>query len=407
MKKRKKSNSNIKFIFLFYFFVFLVTFFIYKPDDSTLKSQNNITIEEISKEKKKKEFKFIVNLLKNDYPYLQLYEETTNNTLNNLISEYENLVLATENDIDYEKTISSFLNEFQQSNLKLLSADDFYKYKKYSNTNIDSPWTLVLNDENVIARYKEYKDNSNSIPSDSGISMESLNEGKVAYINIPDFNPLSVNSDSQIIKEFLDTLSKYQFLIIDIRDNKGTSIEYVFENIIKPLANNTLVMKSTILQKNKNYSSFLDYFNKYDYLNIDNNFSSIDKLSNDTIDSNTLKNFSSYKKYNIKFTKNENNTFNGEIYILQNNNTENSADFLSQFSNITNFASTVGQFTKGNGINLSSVFIKLPYSHFVISAPIGMGINEEGTINAKLGTYPKIPVNENLDSLEVLLDKLK
>ncbi|WP_100065072.1 S41 family peptidase [Miniphocaeibacter massiliensis] len=404
--KKRKSNKNISLIFLFYLLVFITTLLIYKPNELDINSTESGEIITLDKNKKQEEFDFIVEFLKNDYPYLSINEKYINNTLDNIISNYENKLLETKSDVEYEKTLLDFFEEFKQPNLFLIDSKKYFTYKSQLEDNSDSPWSLVLNDKNVLARYSEYKDTSDDTSSESGISMEIINENKTAYIKIQDFNPLAIKKDSSLLTEFINGLDGYSHLIIDIRDNNGSSIEYLFENIITPLAHNTLVMNSVILEKNEKYSEFLDYYNSYSYFDLDDKFYKSNKISGKDISNDKLENFPLYKEYKIRIQENKDNLFDGEIYILQNKNTSNAADFLSQFSNITDFATTVGQFTSGNGINLNNAFIKLPYSNFVISTPIGMGINEEGSANTEYGTYPEIEIKENSDSLEVLLEML-
>ncbi|MDL2310522.1 hypothetical protein LJC13_00925 [Peptostreptococcaceae bacterium OttesenSCG-928-C18] len=407
MKKRKqKTKKKNNFIFLFYLLIFVITLLIYKPIKSPTSTTNGGKIIELDKNKKQEEFDFLVDFLKNDYPYLSINEKSSSTNIDDIISKHKNSILNSKSDIEYEKELKNFLEDFNQDNLFLINSKDYFKYKKYLEGKPDSPWSLILNDEEVLARYSEYKDTSEDVSSDSGISMDILEENKIAYVKIPDFNPLAVEKDNELLNDFIKNLQDYPYLIIDIRDNKGLSIEYVFKNIINPLSHTTLNMNSIVLEKNDKYSEFLNYYNKYDYISVSSKLLKSNKLKNTDISSDKLETFKLYKEYSIKILENKDRTFNGEIYILQNSNTENAADFLSQFSNITNFANTVGQYTSGNGVNLNNSFIKLPYSNFVISTPTGMGINEEGSANTEYGTYPEIAVDENSNSLDTLKEML-
>ncbi len=403
-KKRKRSifYSVLAFIILVpYLILFFTTDSVFNGN-----SDNKNNLSKLTKDEKIEEFNYLVRVLKNDYPYLKINESKSNFNLNDLESKYSKLISNTEDDIGYEKTLVEFLNNFKQSNLFLINGDRYYMYKKYFSDYKNSPWLNALNDDKTVLRYKEYKDNTDSEKISSGLEMNIVTENKIAYMKINDFNPLFVKKDGEAINNFLNSIGDYSHLIIDIRENKGISIQYALKNIIVPLANNTLVLKSTILERNENYSEFLNYYDSISDIVIDKDFSKSSDLNKDNFKDFDLDTFPIYKNYNIRIEQNHKSKFKGKIYLLQNENTANAGDFLSQFSNITNFATTVGQFTKGNGVNLSNAFIKLPKSGFLLNMPVGMGVNEEFSINSEIGTYPEIKLNSKNDSLDYVIEML-
>ena len=404
-KNRKRSifYSVLAFIILTsYVILYFTTDNVFNGGSKN--NKNNLS--KLTMDEKVEEFNYLVKVLKNDYPYLELNEEKSNFNLNDLESKYSKLIAETDDDINYEKVLVEFLSNFKQSNLFLINGDNYYLYKTYFNDYKNSPWLNALKDDDTVLRYKEYKDNTNLEKISSGLEMNIVVENKIAYMKITDFNPIFVKKDSEAISNFLNSIGDYSHLIIDIRENKGISIEYALENIVKPLAHNTLVLQSTILEKNENHSEFSNYYSSNSDIVMDKDFSKSSDLNQDNFSNFDLDKFPLYKNYNIRIEQNHKSKFNGKIYLLQNENTANAGDFLSQFSNITNFATTVGQFTKGNGVNLNDAFIKLPSSGFLLNMPIGMGVNEEFSINTEIGTYPEIKLNSNNDSLDYVIEML-
>ncbi|QQK07166.1 S41 family peptidase [Miniphocaeibacter halophilus] len=406
-KRRRKNKKNNLFLIFFYIAIFVIAFLLFDPS-KFLKGkksvENKATLTHLTEKDKLEEFNFIMKLLEEDYPYLAINEKYSEVNLSQIKEKYEKLIIETKDDINYEKILSDFFKEFNQPNLFLLNSDDYYLYKEYEEINGNSPWYDVLNSEMPTLRYGEYKNNFKNSNYFSGLSMTILLENKIAYIKITDFSPLFVETDKPLIENFINSIMDYPYLIIDIRDNQGQSIEYVLNNIVEPLAHDTLVMNSLILERNENHQEFLNYYNYLPYITIKTDFEKSSQLKDTPISNDNLENFPLYREYNIRIEKKTN--FKGEIFLLQNRNTRNAADFFSQFSNITDFASTVGQFTGGNGVNLNTAFIELPKSGFVLSMPVGMGINEEGSPNTEFGTYPEIRVDEESDALNILLEML-
>lgn len=406
-KYRRKNKKTNLFLIFFYIAIFIIAFLLFEPskflkeDNSTKK---NTTLVQLTEKDKLEEFNFIIDLLENDYPYLSINEKYAEINLNKIREKYKELIKETKDDINYEKILSDFFKEFNQPNLYLLDSDNYYLYQQYLEAMDNSPWYKVINSKMPSLRYGEYKNNFKNNDYFSGLSMTILLENKIAYIKITDFSPLFVETDKPLIENFLKSINDYPYLIIDIRDNQGQSIEYVLNNIVEPLAHDTLVMDSIILERNENHKEFLSYYNNLPYITIKNDYKNSSLLKDTPISKENLESFPLYREYNIRINKKS--SFKGEIFLLQNKNTKNAADFFSQFSNITDFANTVGQFTGGNGVNLNTAFIELPKSGFILSMPVGMGINEEGSSNTEFGTYPEIRVDEEADSLNVLLEML-
>src|SRR5699024_5238627 len=351
---------------------------------------------------KEEDIRYLLNELNENYPYTSISKKYTNIDTKNNQDSYISKLKDTENDEEYVNSLEKFLNEFKVSNLHLINKNEYNKYLKKLKNDLDLPYKDLILDEKTKDRYsklEEYLDNR-EIPL---LSMETPLDN-TAYLRLPDFTEENKVEDKEKIKNFLDKVSNYSFLIMDIRGSTGDSLSYFIESLVEPLADRLYVSNNFILEKNNKYIDYLNYYTKYDYFILDNEDISFKKLpSNLELSDDKISEFNYFKKYTLKVFPNENNKFKGKIYIVQDENTSNAADAFSQFANRTGFATTVGKTTKGGGVNLSPAIIRLPNSGLLISMPIGMGLNENGTCNEDFGTFSEIKFNNSKNSLNVLL----
>lgn len=405
IKKRKKIRRNRIMFFLLVIFIILGIFFITKYiNKNKTSSPDNIYTKDgnLTESAKEEDIRYLLNELNENYPYTSISKKYTNIDTKNNQDSYISKLKDTENDEEYVNSLEKFLNEFKVSNLHLINKNEYNKYLKKLKNDLDLPYKDLILDKKTKDRYsklEEYLDNR-EIPL---LSMETPLDN-TAYLRLPDFTEENKVEDKEKIKNFLDKVSNYSFLIMDIRGSTGDSLSYFIESLVEPLADRLYVSNNFILEKNNKYIDYLNYYTKYDYFILDNEDISFKKLpSNLELSDDKISEFNYFKKYTLKVFPNENNKFKGKIYILQDENTSNAADAFSQFANRTGFATTVGKTTKGGGINLSPAIIRLPNSGLLISMPIGMGLNENGTCNEDFGTFSEIKFNNSKNSLNVLL----
>lgn len=405
-KKRKKKIRRNRIIFIV-LLVFIISgiFFTsrYINKSKGLKSDSIYTEDgNLTKEAKSEDIKYLFNEINENYPYSSISKKYTNIDLKNNADKYIDKFKETKDDEEYITTLENFLNDFKVSNLHLINKMEYNNFLTKAKNNQELPYTELLFDEKTKNRYDKLEEFLDSRESPV-LSMDTPLKD-AAYLRLPDFTEENKIDDQEKIKRFLDKVSNYSFLILDIRGSGGNSLSYFIESLVEPLADRLYVSNNFILEKNNKYIDYLNYYTKYDYFVLDEEDSPFKKLpSNLEISDDKISEFNYFKKYTIRVSPNEDNKFKGKIYILQDENTTNAADAFSQFANRTGFATTVGKTTKGGGVNLSPVIIKLPHSGLLVSMPVGMGLNENGTCNEDFGTFSEIKFNNSKNSLNILL----
>lgn len=373
--------------------------------------KDNTKDEDTDKEQKfissldsKEEFKYLTSLIENNYvnyPYL-----TTSNKLdfNSLKDKYSKKL---ENNLslpEYKSLIKSYLNEFQDEALYILEYDNYLNlYNNYSNRNESTLKNIVTNPE-VKKIYGEFKKETKEVKANSNLVLDTQ-DNKVAIIRVDDFNNKYKIEDQKKILEFLKKSNSYKYIAIDIRKSHGNSIDYAIENIIKPLSHNTNIADFKVLQRTKDFPNTLRDLNIISGITVNEDY--IDSKGNINLQKDEqVEQFPFYQSYSFKDMGTNKANFKGKVFILQSKETTGAADFISQFANRTNFGETVGTLTKGGGIAPINSIVELPKSHLLLSLPYSTGINEDGYLNNLNGTYPEIPLDENADSLDYILNMI-
>lgn len=407
--KRRIRRNRFLFLLIIILLILFIGFIIKKlPNKPENLTANNIYEKNgnLTTEAKVKDFNYLYDEIIDNYPYTSILNKYTSINIKNIKDKFESQISKTKDDEEYYEALRSILNSFKVSNLKLLDKNDYVLQTEFIKNNPDFPSSNIINDEETKDRYSNMKD-SDTIEPLSELSMDMPIE-KTACLRLPHFTDENKINDKNTIQEFLNKISDYSFLILDIRGNSGDSIDYFIECLVKPLAKDTLVANSYILEKNNEYIDYLNYYTKYDYFNLEKDDYKLNKLpeSMDISESN-FSDFSFFKKYSLKIVPEEKSKFSGKIYLLQDEKTSNASDAFSQFSNKTGFATTVGKTTKGGGVNINPVLYQLPNSKLLISMPNGLGLNENGSTNEDYGTYPEIKLDGNKNPLKVLLKILQ
>jgi len=113
---------------------------------------------------------------------------------------------------------------------------------------MDSLWNYLAENDFALLQFYSRLDLSPNegsetrIPNAPVITTKILEEGRIAYLHIPSFNPPALGRgvfDTQYRSTFVDFYHKiqdYEHLIIDIRNNTGGSLELPIMYIMLPLS---------------------------------------------------------------------------------------------------------------------------------------------------------------------------
>lgn len=386
--------------------IFIVAFALYQPNlhSKKEKATDKSNSFSIAQEDALEEFKYLSSIIEKNYTNLPYLEESKTINMKQLTNTYSKKLNAGLNLPEYKTLLQSYLKEFKDSELTILTYDQYRDlYNIFSNRE-ESEIYKLLKEEDTKKVYAEFK-NETENKSNTNLVLDTIGD-KVALIRIDDFNQRYKVEDGKKILEFLKKSNSYPYLIIDLRKNSGKSLTYVMDNIIRPLSKNTNVTEFKILQRTKDFSKVLEDINVISGFTVNTEYADTKGISSEMMKFEQSEQFPYYQSYTVRDNSTNTANFNGEIYILQSKDTGEAGDFLCQFSNRTHFGKTVGTFTKGNGIAPLNAVVKLPKSHLLLSLPYGAGINEDGYLNNLNGTYAEIPVSEKEDSLDYVLNMI-
>lgn len=403
-KRRLKKKKWNPFPFLFLcVLIFSAVFFLYQPPLNNESANTILTTEgDLTEEAKEEDLNYFFKVIEENYPYLTIDESYNDIKFLDHREEYIKQTKSSQNDAAYFSELQK-ISEILGSEVKFLTKREYDEFLKYENISSLKLWIDTLKQDHSAKRYRSMPLTEQSEEKED-LTMTTPIPGEIAYLKIKDFNPLTVDSDGEKIKEFLQNLNDYQSLIIDIRDNQGISVDYFLENLVIPLSNNYYKSTSTLLEKGDQYTSYLESYQN-NYFTVLPEKSNIGELKKEfSLPDERAKQFQYGKQYSIRIEPNKETIFKGKIYLLQNINTKYAADTFSQFANQTGFAETVGTTTGGNGVNIANVFFTLPHSGFVFQMPVGMGLNQDGSSNYERGTEPILNYPDNDRLLNILVN---
>lgn len=212
-------------------------------------------------------------------------------------------------------------------------------------------------------------------------------EKRVCYYRIDSFRYDYLNKIKTLSEEILDKKESIDYVIFDIRNNSGGSIETFVDGILNEFINEKC--NFTI----KYYTPFTEF--QSDFVGE----KGFNKITKSPVEG--LKNRSDYyyvNKLRIIYGKSQETTANNfkKFFILINDETGSAADTFAAIMKDGGHAILVGQNTAGEGLGDTCTVIKLPNSGLIVSFMGAYGLNKDGTSNTKYGTAPDFYVSQNV-----------
>lgn len=353
---------------------------------------------------KLKEFKFISNLLEENYPFFEVNKRVNNIDWMKNKSKYKRILRNAKGDAEYFAALNNILGDLNDRNTFILTGDEFKLYYKYYYPDKRH----VLHYERSLARYM-FDGHLNNIGVDleeypmfyDGPVLETkiLAEDELAYMKIHTMSNYRIEEDYPEIKKFLKEVEEYEKLIIDIRGNAGGSDEY-WKKIVELLVDEV---------HSAEYYSFFKQKSKteQDPFKV-SGITTIKELDDKVLEKfppEVKIDFKYYKVNKIQIHPNNDVNFKGRIYLLIDKETYGSSEKFAAFAKDTGFATLVGE-TTGGGMAFEEIPIKnLSYGGFIISYSRELVLNSDGTINMETGTTPHILVDDTTYNEDITKDK--
>ena len=369
-------------------------------------------VRELTSTEKEKDFLFLVETLKSNYPYFSLYERVYGKSWLSQKDSFLKKVCNTKNNKEYILLLDSIVKSLHDKEVDLSPTVYWSHYRtKYGEACLINPgyipWVNTLNQSDKEMGYwskllkkgntKETVSKNNSQYKDSIIPSR-----KIGILHISSFDPESRENDFQRINEFLYRISNYNYLIIDIQGNKGGSSSYWMEGIVKRLINAPACFQRYFAIKKGRHNSlfFSRYLNSDVTIDVSSQFISPPlELSEQTFKV-TKETTIIYPYLPIPFK--------GEIIILTDSGVFSAADEFACFAQSTSWATVAGQTTAGGGIGSDPVVIRLPASGILVRYPALAGLNPNGSLHIEDKTIPDTEIKGNKpdERLNNLIDRL-
>lgn len=349
--------------------------------------------KQLSEKEKVDDFKYVYNVIKTGYPYLDVNKRLNNIDWLENEDKYIKRIKNTESDEEFIEKMSSILSELNNKHTELIDNKNRYELfkKSYSNNN----WYDFLNDKKVVDRYDSINTKikmPNDIFVKKELILEDIIKGKVGYMYLPAMSPQngSIDKDLKIIGDYINNLEKHQALIIDIRGNSGGSDRY-WKGIVSKLIKNDIKIEGYRLYRNNN-----EIVKKYTNARniklepIENLPVGVKKNAPEE----TLKNFSDFEKTSYTINTNNDLKFQGNIYLLIDEKVYSSSESFSMFCKETKLATLVGETTGGDGGGIDPVLFELKNSGLIVRMSSCMYLNKDGTCDEEFKTIPEFKVKD-------------
>lgn len=369
---------------------------------------------QLSPEQRVRDFEYLYEILRENYGFFGMNQRLHNIDWLSKKNEYKERIKLAQNDTAYIFTLKSIIEELNNDHVSLsptLYYNGYVKaYNRLSQKNSRySVWINELQKSNrneywssLLASNKSVlKNNLDPIHQKPNYSDSITYNGNIAIMSILSFNMFNIEKERIMIRNFLSRIQECKYLIIDIQDNGGGSVDYWKNNIVGQIIDKPIVNKTyPIIKDGKtNRMFYADFFEKANILKEDSTFSN---LSTELI---TEKFY--YQTWIDTISPSNHIGFSGNIYLLVNKKVFSSSEGFAQFCKTTHWATIVGEKTGGDGIGSDPAIIILPESGILINYPSLIGLNHNGALNSEEKTMPDIEITGNsTERLNKLIDYL-
>lgn len=366
------------------------------------------------------DFDYLYQQLKENYPFFGVAKRKKNMDLESRYFETRKKLATCKNDVDFLnilrsdfsisighmavwgtryssklkdlETLSEEKPEYKEQYIPYIQAlDNPVSRKNYEAMELfynkqDKEYNAYLKEMGKFTKEAE-SDTIGELSQTANVKTDILEGGKIAYINIEEFDMSSYDEDKEILYDFYNQIANYEHLIFDISENPGGGMSYFTDLLVAPNISQTLSAPVYEFAKAGQ--------NNTDFLQLEKGISSgewrpvseapvLPRMNADDLKELDYFSDSSYIVDPIFKDK----IFKGEIWLLVSAKNYSSSEFAAMFSKNTGFATLVGTNTDGDGIGTDPAFIVLPNSGVVVQYSPIYGTTADGANSEEYGTKP-------------------
>ncbi|MFW9991724.1 MAG: S41 family peptidase [Candidatus Odinarchaeota archaeon] len=232
------------------------------------------------------------------------------------------------------------------------------------------------------------------------IATEILEEKKIAYVQIRDFEDAHAEEDHEKLLNFYKTVENFDYLIIDVRWNQGGSYSPWMMNVIAPLAKTRLSSKMYLAYRSGRYINLFREQAASDIGTV------VPKEKFQQLPPEVLPDDFTVYDYTQTVEPSHEVNFTGQVIILTGMITFSATDAFALFCKETGFAKLYGTHTAGDGISESPVFYVLPNSKLVVRFTPAMGIDYTGNANEEVKVEPDVYYESDYGNPDQLVEHI-
>jgi len=361
--------------------------------------------KQLTTEQKVKDFEFLYQTLKENYPYFGVGKRKTGIDWLSKKDEYIQQIKDTKTDSAYYFTLDRILTDIGNGHTDVRTFNGWWdmSYDVYSmvaqkeGEERYKKWVEVLKDSKARPHYwgkileKEHSDQQDKQETTTEEAKPYLTDSiipdkGIAIMHIKSLPSENIEKDKPMIDKFLTDIKDYKFLIIDIQDNGGGSEYYWRDNIVQRLLQDSLSYVSNFIIKDGqlNRHFYPDYF---EGASVISKTESMPALPDELLDGTFYLKPEATTLYPVDPIP-----FRGKIYLLVNRVVYSSAEGLAYFCKTTGWATVAGQRTGGDGVGSDPIPFVLPESGIIVRIPSLSGLNQDGSLNSETRTVPDIDI---------------
>ena len=247
---------------------------------------------------------------------------------------------------------------------------------------------------------------------EGAITTNIIEEGRIAYIAPRCFLIASMSSEAaqqyeRQVLDFLNQISGYEHLIVDLRGHMGGVTNFFFNNIVRPTAGRTLRAKGYAFVQNGRHisTSPLHIMPPMGGIPIDREFIPVHELLEyaylPELNIQDMERMDYSFRFQLTVAPGGPQLFDGKIWLLASTGIGSAAQIITWFVEETGFATIVGDITGGNYGGLST-HMRLPYTNLLVRFDQAYVTNSRGR-PLEAGTIPNHFTRPRMDALETTL----
>lgn len=349
------------------------------------------------------ELDFIYEMMENEYLYEESYYDSYVRWKERK-DYYIEQIEGTESDLEYQYRLNQIMHGVNNPFVGMLDEGRYEIYYHYFKDSDQQKIWKVLTQDMVQQRYNanssvfENDKDFDTFVMDDNMSTEILVEGKVAYIGFESFTWGNIEPDRLVISNFLKEVANYEYLILDVSDNKGGAQKYWAEMLLPMMLQDQVTIRGQVGIKGT-YGA--DFFEEIVENNEDNLFGLDSSIIGHVMGEDMLDDFGYFGVSELTITPVDQPLFSGSIVVYTSEQTRPTADLFAMFVKESGVGKVAGSpMSIESGI--SSAIYALPYSGLLITIPVAETIG----FNGKPYVESSIPVDLTVNSLEELVDAL-